>query len=978
MSELAPEEFASFFEAIHDDREPFPWQRRLAARVIEKGWPRALDVPTGAGKTAAIDIAVFHLALEADLGADRTAPLRIIFVVDRRLVVDDAHRRALKIEEKLATAQGGILKRVADKLRGLATGAGDSDPAKVSPLVVSRLRGGTPREADWARSPAQPTVVVSTVDQAGSRLLFRGYGVSSRMRPIHAGLLGTDALFLLDEAHLSRPLVETVQAIRAQDNSAKTLLTCTLSATQPDEAPLLVKSDDLQHRILGPRLQASKSVELITASDEDDLEAKLVEKAWSLSICGGGSAQLVGVVVNRVRRARAIRELLARKAGLGPQRAADVELLTGRVRSIERDETLKQLLPRMAAERKEATGLPLLVVATQCIEAGADLDFDALVTELAPLDCLRQRFGRLNRMGRKIPADGAVIAVRTHVSASAKPDPIYETAHARTWDLVSSVAKKVGKGKDAQLRIDFGIEAAKEWLPPHKELENLVAPRARAPLLTPMFLDRWSMTSPAPASEPEIGLFLHGPRAGPAEVQLIWRLELADPDRKPSDSELARIVERLAACPPSTPEAMPLPFIEARRWLGGQRGSDFGDLEQSPPLEPDEQEPRKTERWALRWRGPDDPHTEVVDARSIRPGDLLIVPAALGGCDEWGWNPSHKRPVRDLGLEANLQQRGKMIVRLAKDVFEQAVAETLERAPRLGHLWSAAVEAARDLDGQDAGAELAAVPDLPEPFATAASNLRDDVGSARLLRAAEGSAMAIVWQEEPAARDQARGDSTTEDDSSSIGLRPVPLAKHSDGVRSFAKGFADKSGLDPSVAKDVAIAGYLHDAGKGHPEFKCWLYGGNELAAKTGEALAKSGRVRLGSRARRLAGLPDGARHEVASLAFALAHPMLREANDPDLVLWLVGTHHGWGRPFFPPVEWPVKRSFRVDLGDGERESTEPLQLARLLARWIDLQGELTKKYGYWGLARLEAVVRLADHRCSDHEQRRKERRHHD
>jgi hypothetical protein len=54
--------------------------------------------------------------------------------------------------------------------------------------------------------------------------------------------------------------------------------------------------------------------------------------------------------------------------------AADVALLIGRTRDVDRDAVLIGLLPRIRARREQDYGLPLFVVATQCIEAGADLD----------------------------------------------------------------------------------------------------------------------------------------------------------------------------------------------------------------------------------------------------------------------------------------------------------------------------------------------------------------------------------------------------------------------------------------------------------------------------------------------------------------------------------------------------------------------------------------------------------------------------
>ena len=98
----------------------------------------------------------------------------------------------------------------------------------------------------------------------------------------------------------------------------------------------------------------------------------------------------------------------------------------------------------------EYAGPPLFVVATQCIEAGADLDFDAIVTEIAPLDCLRQRFGRLNRLGRRGTAPAMIIAANEQFAVRAD-DPIYGTAIRDTWLFLKQLKRDI---------VDFGLDAA--------------------------------------------------------------------------------------------------------------------------------------------------------------------------------------------------------------------------------------------------------------------------------------------------------------------------------------------------------------------------------------------------------------------------------------------------------------------------------------------------------------------------------------
>ena len=120
MIALTGGRFAEFYKAAHGkadnpDFGPFPWQERLAQRVCAGDWPRVIALPTAAGKTTCIDIAVYALACRAP-----NAPRRIFFVVDRRVVVDQAFLQAKHLAKALGSARTGILHQVAQSLRDLA------------------------------------------------------------------------------------------------------------------------------------------------------------------------------------------------------------------------------------------------------------------------------------------------------------------------------------------------------------------------------------------------------------------------------------------------------------------------------------------------------------------------------------------------------------------------------------------------------------------------------------------------------------------------------------------------------------------------------------------------------------------------------------------------------------------------------------------------------------------------------------------
>lgn len=989
MTDLDPRRFDEFFNALHE-YEPFDWQRQLARRVADaagEGWPEVLALPTASGKTAVIEIAIFALSCQAALPPDeRTAPRRIFFVVDRRVIVDEAFERARRLAKRLREAREGILAEVATALLRL------SADQENDPLACFQLRGGLYRDDAWARTPTQPTVVASTVDQLGSRLLFRTYGRSSKSWPLHAGLAANDSLVLLDEAHCAKPFGQTLRAVGRYRGSrwADRHLPSPFAFVEMTATPLPgacrfeLPASDREHPVLGRRIDAPKSVRLA-----DPIPGDVGSRAFVAAACkeaerlAAEGARRIAILVNRVDSAKRIHGQLA-----VPEEGKT--LLTGRMRPLDKDEVMETWKPLVgAAPDRPVLDEPVFVVATQCLEVGANLDFDAMVSECASLDALRQRFGRLDRFG---DCEGAARGVLLVAAKSLKEDDfVYGDALRATWGWLGEVAVREGGAPS----VDFGIagldrlwETAGRADPELKE--RVLAPSPDAPVMLPAHVDRWVQTAPAPQPDPDPGVFLHGPDRNRPEVQVCWR---ADLEPEITEEELADLLSR---CPPASPECLPVPLVVARRWLAGEErvAREMSDVEGGRATAGDEEPSLVEHRVAFRWRGPDECGF-VVSPSDLRPGDTLVLPLAAGGWDELGYLPAvAERDAVDRGDEAHVRSRDRAVLRVhprtvaawpAGDARELLlkIAGRTDLADQLG---------SPELDDeiQNALDRLSETPEVPSWFAAVARHLADARGR-RIVSIhpggiVEGEGEARIRRpgglvlSAPGRVDLSRQTTETfshEDESASSG-RPVPLDEHGRGVAKLVRRYAESCGLDEGLAEDLALAGRLHDLGKADLRFQAWLHDGNTLAAAAAKVrLAKSGLPQsrwAREQARKRAGYPRGGRHELLSVRLVESAPaLLARSSDPDLVLHLIGCHHGHCRPFAPAVADPSPHPVRHRHDGTDLEASSATGLERLDSGVAERFWRLVRRYGWWGLAYLEAIFLLADHRLSELEETRRD-----
>lgn len=150
----------------------------------------------------------------------------------------------------------------------------------------------------------------------------------------------------------------------------------------------------------------------------------------------------------------------------------------------------------------------------------------------------------------------------------------------------------------------------------------------------------------------------------------------------------------------------------------------------------------------------------------------------------------------------------------------------------------------------------------------------------------------------------------------------VSLKDHSAGVLNEVRRITENPLLHHAAIK--------HDDGK--KDFRFQIRLGNHDRTRI---LAKSGESH-GHLPSWLETLPKGWRHEINSLADL-------PKDTPDLVKYLIATHHGFGRTIMP--FWGDSEIWC----DSEGKS------------WGKLTDRLNDEYNPWGLAYLEAVLRLSD-----------------
>ncbi|MGH9488830.1 MAG: type I-G CRISPR-associated helicase/endonuclease Cas3g [Terriglobales bacterium] len=803
--------------------EPLRWQQRLYERLRLGNVPIACDLPTGTGKTSVI--ALWYLARRE--GA--ALPRRLVYVVDRRVVVDQASGEAARIKKN----------------------AGDAG------LRISTLRGRQQDNREWLADPAALAIIVGTVDMIGSRLLFSGYGVSRKMAPYHAGLLGADTLFVIDEAHLVPPFLHLLRAIAGEERPAPVpeMRVLPLSATGRERGGDIfrLQQDDFEDAFIRDVVHAEKRVR-VAPKGELELAKALAERA--LELAGQSRGSRIAVFCTSRRDASEVHKRLG---------GADRVLLTGARRVREREGARGELerLGFLGAGGERSD--PAFLVATAAGEVGVDLDADHLVCDVVAWERMVQRLGRVNRRGG-VGRKADVIVVDQGPPEQSKKPTEEELQRSSIYQVVRELLQRVPDASPAALSELARCEPDK--------VARATTPEPLRPALTRALIEAWSLTSlEEHTGRPRVAPWLRGWVEEEPQTTVVWRKHLPPPEQAK---------RYFQAAPPHLSEGLKTEAWEVVEWLATRTGTrtDAGPV--GFALRDGGAEAYKAAQFAASGKE----RTQLV---SDLAGAVLVVSAGAGGLSTSGLLDSTvetEAPGADNMTPEEWAKEGAAQVpfRVEKDAEPPQDGEWQET-------WRCVLR--RDEDGS------------PLEWLSVQERLAESNG----------------------------------DDDAAEGWKQL-LAKHVAAVERHAAAIAADLALPPDLADALRQAARLHDEGKRAPRWQRAF-----RAPRDGQIWGKTrGPIDFG--------LLDHYRHEFGSLLAAEQDPALcgLAGELRDLVLHIIAAHHGWARPV---------------IGTSGCEQLPPSALAEE-ARAVALRfGRVQKRWGPWGIAWIEALLRAADQAAS-------------
>ncbi len=458
------------------EKVPFPWQQSLYRLFMDGQVPASCNLPTGLGKTSVIAIWLIALANGASL------PRRLVYVVNRRTVVDQTTEEVERYRGKLLATVGR------------------------TPLAISTLRGQFADNREWSADPSRPAVICGTVDMIGSRLLFSGYGCGFKTRPLYAGFLGQDSLIVHDEAHLEpafQRLLKEVVDEQKRSNDFHPIKVMELTATSRDSCEVFeLTDDDRIHPEVRKRIDAKKNLYLHETRKASKPAEAISEKALDLGKKHSGATILV--FVSSVEDVDKVTKKLPKDSW---------EQLTGTLRGLERDRLVQKpifqsFLP--GSDPVEPAKGSVYLVCTSAGEVGVNISADHLVCDLTPFESMAQRFGRVNRFGDREDTEIHVC----HPEAFQGKDPL---CNVRQLTL-GLLQKLKGDASPANLGALDQNERQAAFTPP--------------PIFLPtsdILFDAWSLTTIRDRlpGRPHVEPYLHGIADWqPAETYVAWRQEV--------------------------------------------------------------------------------------------------------------------------------------------------------------------------------------------------------------------------------------------------------------------------------------------------------------------------------------------------------------------------------------------------------------------------------------------------------------------